>query len=57
MTLASAYREKYGEAGWRDRMSKEEPEALRLAQTPRLPAPLLTQQRKRLEQQYGVALS
>jgi hypothetical protein len=57
MTLASQYRERYGEGGWRTPMGKEEPEAFRLVTKQRRPAEVLTRQRKAIEAQYGVKLS
>jgi hypothetical protein len=55
-TVAAQYREKYGEGPWRSRMAKEEPELYKLVGRPRIPAPVLENQRKKIETQYGVKL-
>lgn len=55
-TTASQYREKYGEGPWRSKMAKEEPELYKLVGRPRVPTPVLDNQRKKIETQYGVKL-
>lgn len=55
-TVASQYREKYGEGPWRSKMAQDEPELYKLVGRPRAPAPVLERQKKAIEAKYKVEL-
>jgi hypothetical protein len=55
-TVASQYREKYGEGPWRSKMAQDEPELYKLVGRPRAPAPVLDRQKKLIEAKYKVEL-